>query len=157
MLLAEVMTVHRVIALDKVNNALLLYLPMPPGPFSNIYIDVPSVKGVKIATVLDSQQKARVGDQYSSEADCQRQGDTASGGSSSWSHDAGASWNAWRRNALTSPRTKSKLGQQAVYVFWRQCSGTFYRELLLPRIYWNPGTYPQQSRDKNFRFIHDRT
>nr|WP_295900518.1 hypothetical protein [uncultured Bdellovibrio sp.] len=51
---------EQVIALDKNNNALLLYLPLPPGPFSNIYIDVPNVKGVKIQTVLDSQQKARV-------------------------------------------------------------------------------------------------
>lgn len=51
---------EQVIALDKPNNALLLYLPLPPGPFSNIYIDVPNVKGVKIQTVLDSQQKARV-------------------------------------------------------------------------------------------------
>jgi|GEM_PF-1134941 len=51
---------EQVIALDKQNNALLLYLPLPPGPFSNLYIDVPNVKGVKIQTVLDSQQKARV-------------------------------------------------------------------------------------------------
>lgn len=51
---------EQVFALDKANNALLLYLPLPPGPFSNVYIDAPNVKGVKIATVLDSQQKARV-------------------------------------------------------------------------------------------------
>ncbi|WII73195.1 hypothetical protein QJS83_04825 [Bdellovibrio sp. 22V] len=51
---------ERVIALDKANNALLLYLPLPPGPFSNLYIDVPNAKGVKVTTVLDSQQKARV-------------------------------------------------------------------------------------------------
>ncbi|MGZ3773202.1 MAG: hypothetical protein ACXVCY_02455 [Pseudobdellovibrionaceae bacterium] len=50
----------QVVALDKANNALLLYLPLPPGPFSNLYIDVPDVKGVKIATTLDSQQNARV-------------------------------------------------------------------------------------------------
>jgi hypothetical protein len=47
-------------ALDKKNNALLLYLPLPPGPFDNVYIDAPNVKGVKISTVLDSQQKARL-------------------------------------------------------------------------------------------------
>ncbi|KHD88239.1 MAG: hypothetical protein OM95_10050 [Bdellovibrio sp. ArHS] len=51
---------EQVVALDKANNALLLYLPLPPGPFSSVYIDVPSAKGVKIQTVLDSQQKARV-------------------------------------------------------------------------------------------------
>lgn len=51
---------EHVLSLDKANNALLLYLPLPPGPFSSLYIDVPDVKGVKIATVLDSQQKARV-------------------------------------------------------------------------------------------------
>ncbi|XGC80137.1 hypothetical protein ACES2L_12475 [Bdellovibrio bacteriovorus] len=52
---------EQVISIDKANNALLLFLPMPPGlPFSGINIDVPQAKGVKIATVLDSQQKARV-------------------------------------------------------------------------------------------------
>lgn len=51
---------EHVFSVDKANNALLLYLPLPPGPFSDVYIDVPSVKGIKIATVLDSQQKARV-------------------------------------------------------------------------------------------------
>ena len=47
-------------ALDKANKALLLYLPLPPGPFENVYIDAPNVKGVKITTVMDSQQKARL-------------------------------------------------------------------------------------------------
>lgn len=52
---------EQVISIDKANNALLLFLPLPPGlPFSGINIDVPQAKGVKIATVLDSQQKARV-------------------------------------------------------------------------------------------------
>lgn len=51
---------EQVIALDKPNNALLLYLPLPPGPFINFYLDVPEVKGVKIKTVLDSQQKGRI-------------------------------------------------------------------------------------------------
>lgn len=51
---------EKAFTLDKANNALLLYLPLPPGPFSNVYIDAPNVKGVKITTVLDSQQKARV-------------------------------------------------------------------------------------------------
>ncbi|UOF01168.1 hypothetical protein [Bdellovibrio reynosensis] len=52
---------EQVISIDKANNALLLFLPMPPGlPFSGINIDVPQAKGVKLATVLDSQQKARV-------------------------------------------------------------------------------------------------
>ncbi|KYG68209.1 hypothetical protein AZI87_02835 [Bdellovibrio bacteriovorus] len=51
---------EQVLALDKANKALLLYLPLPPGPFSSVYIDVPSVKGVSVKTVLDSQQKARV-------------------------------------------------------------------------------------------------
>lgn len=51
---------EKAFALDKANNALLLYLPLPPGPFTDIYIDVPDVKGVKISTVLDSQQKARI-------------------------------------------------------------------------------------------------
>lgn len=51
---------EKAFALDKANNALLLYLPLPPGPFSSVYIDAPNVRGVKISTVLDSQQKARV-------------------------------------------------------------------------------------------------
>lgn len=51
---------EQVLSLDKSNNALLLFLPLPPGPFSSVYIDAPNVKGVKIQTVLDSQQKARV-------------------------------------------------------------------------------------------------
>lgn len=51
---------EQVIALDKENNALLLYLPLPPGPFSSVYIDVPDVKGVQIATSLNSQQNARL-------------------------------------------------------------------------------------------------
>lgn len=51
---------EQVVSLDKANNALLLFLPLPPGPFSSVYIDVPNVKGVKIATALDSQQKARL-------------------------------------------------------------------------------------------------
>lgn len=51
---------EQVIALDKANKALLLYLPLPPGPFSSAYIDVPNVKGVQVATSLDSQQKARL-------------------------------------------------------------------------------------------------
>ncbi|MEN0057349.1 MAG: hypothetical protein AAGB31_00835 [Bdellovibrio sp.] len=51
---------QQVIGLDKANNALLLYLPLPPGPFSNIYIDVPEVNGLKVTTVLDSQQNARI-------------------------------------------------------------------------------------------------
>ncbi|MGZ3769642.1 MAG: hypothetical protein ACXVCP_08605 [Bdellovibrio sp.] len=51
---------QQVISLDKENNMLVLYLPLPPGPFSSLYIDVPNVKGVQIATTLDSQQKARV-------------------------------------------------------------------------------------------------
>lgn len=51
---------EQVIALDKPNNALLLFLPLPPGPFTNFYLDVPEVKGVKIKTVLDSQQKGRI-------------------------------------------------------------------------------------------------
>ena len=50
---------EQVMSLDKANNALLLYLPLP-GAFSQLYIDVPQVKGVQIKTVLDSQQKARV-------------------------------------------------------------------------------------------------
>lgn len=51
---------EKAFSLDKANNALLLYLPLPPGPFTNIYIDAPNVKGVKISTVMDSQQKARI-------------------------------------------------------------------------------------------------
>ncbi len=51
---------EQVIALDKPNNALLLYLPLPPGPFFDLYLDVPEVKGVKIKTVMDSQQKGRI-------------------------------------------------------------------------------------------------
>lgn len=51
---------EKAFSLDKANNALLLYLPLPPGPFTNIYIDAPNVKGVKITTVMDSQQKARI-------------------------------------------------------------------------------------------------
>lgn len=50
---------EKVLALDKANNALLLFLPLP-GAFSNLYIDVPQVKGVQIKTIMDSQQKARV-------------------------------------------------------------------------------------------------
>lgn len=50
---------EKVMALDKANNALLLFLPLP-GAFSSLYIDVPQVKGVQIKTVMDSQQKARV-------------------------------------------------------------------------------------------------
>lgn len=50
---------ERVLALDKANNALLLFLPLP-GAFSSLYIDVPQVKGVQIKTVMDSQQNARV-------------------------------------------------------------------------------------------------
>ncbi len=50
---------ERVLALDKTNNALLLFLPMP-GTFSSLYIDVPQVKGIQVKTVLDSQQNARV-------------------------------------------------------------------------------------------------
>lgn len=50
---------EKVLGIDKANNALLLYLPLP-GAFSNLYIDVPQVKGVQIKTVMDSQQKARV-------------------------------------------------------------------------------------------------
>lgn len=50
---------EKVMALDKANNALLLYLPLP-GSFANLYVDSTSIKGVKIQTVLDSQQKARV-------------------------------------------------------------------------------------------------
>lgn len=52
---------EQVIALDKANNALLLYLPMPSmGSFFGINMDIPKLPGAKIKTVLDSQQKARV-------------------------------------------------------------------------------------------------
>lgn len=50
---------EQVVALDKVNNALLLFLPIP-GAFVSFNADIPELKGVKITTVLDSQQKARV-------------------------------------------------------------------------------------------------
>ncbi|WP_253715586.1 hypothetical protein [Bdellovibrio bacteriovorus] len=50
---------EQVLALDKANNALLLFLPIP-GAFTSFNLDVPEMKGVKITTVLDSQQKARV-------------------------------------------------------------------------------------------------
>lgn len=54
-------TNETVIGLDKENLTLLLYLPLPSSsPFSQIYIDVPEVKGVQIKTILDNQQKARV-------------------------------------------------------------------------------------------------
>lgn len=50
-----------VLQLDKENLALLLYLSLPIGlPFSDIAIDVPEARGVKIRTVLDNQQKARL-------------------------------------------------------------------------------------------------
>lgn len=51
---------EQVVALDKPNNMLILSLPLPPGPFNSVYIDIPNVKGVKLATTLDSQQKARL-------------------------------------------------------------------------------------------------
>lgn len=50
---------EQVLALDKVNNALLLFLPIP-GAFMAVNVEIPELKGVKITTVLDSQQKARV-------------------------------------------------------------------------------------------------
>lgn len=50
---------EQVLALDKANNALLLFLPIP-GAFTSVNIDIPELKGVKITTILDSQQKARV-------------------------------------------------------------------------------------------------
>lgn len=49
----------QVMALDKENNALLLYLPVP-GIFFNFYADKTAVNGVKIVTQMNSQQKARV-------------------------------------------------------------------------------------------------
>ncbi len=49
----------QVMALDKENNALLLYLPVP-GVFFNFYTDKTAVNGVKIVTQMNSQQKARV-------------------------------------------------------------------------------------------------
>lgn len=51
---------EQVMSLDKNNKSLLLFLPLPPGPFTNLYLEVPEVKGVKVATALDAQQKARV-------------------------------------------------------------------------------------------------
>lgn len=51
---------EKAFSLDKTNNALLLFLPLPPGPFTNFYFDAPTVKGVKITTVMDSQQKGRI-------------------------------------------------------------------------------------------------
>lgn len=53
---------QQVVALDKANNALLLFIPLPSMGSITVtpYIDIPEIKGVKIATVMDSQQKARV-------------------------------------------------------------------------------------------------
>lgn len=50
---------EQVVALDKANNALLLFLPIP-GAFISFNAEIPQLKGVKITTILDSQQKARV-------------------------------------------------------------------------------------------------
>lgn len=46
--------------LDKVNNALIVNLPIPAGPFSNLYVDIPNLKGAKIKTYYDSSNKPQV-------------------------------------------------------------------------------------------------
>lgn len=47
-------------SIDKVNNALLVNLPIPAGPFSNLYVDIPDLKGAKIKTYYDANNKAQV-------------------------------------------------------------------------------------------------
>lgn len=48
------------IKLDKENDALIVNLPIPSGPFSNLYIDVPELKGAKIKTYYDANNRPQV-------------------------------------------------------------------------------------------------
>ncbi len=48
------------VKLDNANNALIVNLPIPAGPFSNLYVDVPDLKGVKIKTYYDSSNRPQV-------------------------------------------------------------------------------------------------
>ncbi|MDG0815679.1 hypothetical protein [Bdellovibrio svalbardensis] len=48
------------VKLDKENDALIVNLPIPAGPFSNIYVDVPNLKGAKIKTYYDANNKPQV-------------------------------------------------------------------------------------------------
>lgn len=46
--------------LDKPNNALIINLPIPAGPFTNLYVDIPDLKGAKIRTYYDSNNLPQV-------------------------------------------------------------------------------------------------
>lgn len=48
------------VSIDKPNNALIVNLPIPAGPFSNLYVDIPNLKGAKIKTYYDSSNRAQV-------------------------------------------------------------------------------------------------
>lgn len=46
--------------LDKVNNALIINLPIPANPFIDLYLDIPELKGAKIKAYQDAQQNSFV-------------------------------------------------------------------------------------------------
>ncbi|HWU43728.1 MAG TPA: hypothetical protein VN132_09830 [Bdellovibrio sp.] len=48
------------VSLDKTNNALVVNLPIPAGPFSNLYVDIPNLKGAKIKTYYNSNNLPQV-------------------------------------------------------------------------------------------------
>lgn len=48
------------VKLDKANNALIINLPIPAGPFSNLYVDIPDLSGAKIKSYYDSNNKPQV-------------------------------------------------------------------------------------------------
>lgn len=48
------------IDLDKVNDALIIGLPIPAGPFTQLNVDIPQLKGAKIKTYVDANGKGQV-------------------------------------------------------------------------------------------------
>jgi hypothetical protein len=46
--------------LDKTNDTIIMNLPIPAGPFSNIYLDIPNLKGAKIKTYYDTSNAPQV-------------------------------------------------------------------------------------------------
>ncbi|MGE5085674.1 MAG: hypothetical protein ACM3MG_05190 [Bacillota bacterium] len=46
--------------LDKVNDALIIGLPIPAGPFTQLNVDIPQLKGAKIKTYVDANGKGQV-------------------------------------------------------------------------------------------------